>query len=120
MISSFFRYFYTYFSTDESQSKIISKEAFDFFSNHVLANSFCLLFDKIKKGELMEEEKKFLSIDYNPLIDNLKNLEQEQYENLSTHFKDVLVEACDESFIKSLFDILKAIFNFKRKLSFLL
>ncbi len=66
-IYNFLKSFFT--SPSKGRDKIISKEIFDFFSEQLLS-SFGLLFDKIKKGELSKEEKKFLFFDYNrwPLI----------------------------------------------------
>ena len=104
-IYNFLESFFSSLLIDEGESD----EIFNLFSMYLLAPSFHLLFDKIKENMLSEEEKKFLLFDYSSLEVNLRNLEPMQYEKLCTSFKGILIELCDESFVESLFDILKAV-----------
>ena len=108
-IFNFLKSFFTSLSVANDSFKIINNEIFDFFAKQLLSSSFCLLFDKIKREDLNEQERKFLSFDYDLLADYLKNIEPEQYEKLSASFKDILMQDCEGSFEKDLFNVLKAI-----------
>ena len=108
-IFNFLKSLFTSFSVNNGWSKMINNEIFDFFSDQLLAPSFCLFFDRIKENTLIEEKKKFLPSKFESIAEGLNNLEQEQYNEFSINFKSILIEFCDELFIKSCFDILEAI-----------
>ena len=94
---------------DGGRSRILSDKVFDFFSGLLLAPSFCSLFDKIKENKLSKKEKKYLPFKFELIATNMKDLEPKEYEELSSRFKDIFIELCDESFDKSFFEILKIV-----------
>ena len=132
-IYNFLKSFFTSLLVEDGTSKIIYNEIFDFFSSHLLNDSFEELFNQIKEIESskMEEdvrkmkmeikkeneeneekekkEKKSLSSQLKSIAEDLKNLETEKYKALSAGFKDILMDVCDEWFAKGLFYVLKVI-----------
>ena len=108
-IYHFLKSFFTSLSVDDGQSKVLNDEIFEFFSVHLLAPSFCSLFDKIKENKFSEEERKFLPLSLESIAVDLRDLKPEQIDELSAHFKDILMKLCDESFVKTFFVILKTI-----------
>ena len=107
-VFNFLKPFFISLSIGDAESKSINREKFDFFSGYLLT-SFCSLFDKIKEDKLEEEEKKFIPSRLELIAEDLKTLEPEEYEELSIKFMDIFMELYDESFVESLFDILKTI-----------
>ena len=105
-INNFLGSFSPSLSIPGGQRKNINNEVFNFFFEPLLT-SFGPLFDRIKENKLGEEEKKIIPFDYNPLAEDLRKLEPEEYKQLLINFKEILIDACNESVIKSFLDILK-------------
>ena len=105
-INNFLGSFSPSLSIPGGQRKNINNEVFNFFFEPLLT-SFGPLFDRIKENKLSEEEKKIIPFDYNPLAEDLRKLEPEEYKQLLINFKEILIDACNESVIKSFLDILK-------------
>ncbi len=120
-IFSFLESFFSSLSISNGESKIINDEIFTFFAEPLLISSFGSLFDKIKENNVdlfsflsngikgSEEEKKSLSLELKFIAKELKILEPEQFNGLSAHFKDLLMEFYNGSFIESFSDTLHAI-----------
>ena len=108
-VFNFLTSFFTSISVIDGESKIIDREIFFFFTKYLQAPSFRSLFYKIKGRKLSEGEKKILSFDYDSLTDDLKCLDPKQYKRLCTRFKRIIIDLCDESFVESFFNVLKAL-----------
>ena len=106
-VYKFLEFYFISLSVINGQSKTVNEEIFNFFSRHLCAPSFRLLFDKIKNNNFNEREKKFLPLNLEPIAENLRNLDLQQYEELSINFKDIVMKLYDGSFVQNFFDILK-------------